>query len=318
MNHADDPVRQARCARTPQRAAVFIALALVVGLASAMTEPGAGPGGGPPGGDRPPQRSVAEQLKDKARRLASKVRGIRITPESKGDEKAAREAMREMQMLYQGPITRSRDAYTEAKDGGKEPAGSRGVEGVVVPGLGVAGDEQALVGPALAAAHVPPGPVVPPALPGAGQVPHGAPVSPPPPPEPEVVEGVHREVTVAVPVPMMRWNGSVPLDFNPSLPAGVQGPPAPVEWGVPIFGFAVDARNASAPQVPVFAVPLAWLDGLDAIAADMAVAINRLTGTYLREGIMYTHRGGARLYLTRPTGLALRERPKGGPHEKYD
>lgn len=245
-----------------------------------------GSGGGPPGGDRPPERGYAERLKDKAQQLARRLRGVRIAPEAKGDEKAALDDLRNMAMLYHGPVRGADRAGVGGRDG--RDGGIDGKEADAVPGV---------VAPALSRAQLAQGFGVLGEMPRADAGPGHETMAAPLP----------VELPPTSPPPM---NGSIPLRFERVVPPG-DGPPAPVPWGTPIFGIALDARIGPQPVgVPVYAVPVDWLDGLDRLAATAHVAANEVTGTYRREGILYTASGRARLYLAPPTNLTLREPPR--------
>jgi hypothetical protein len=234
-----------------------------------------------------------ERLKDYMLKQSKLLRkhGIRIAPESKGDEKDAREAMREMQILHVGSIRGPGMAHSDAKDGGTDQREPDAPAGVVAPALG----------PAQLA-------------PGSGGL------VPMPPAEPAPGDEV-----IAAPLPVEvpptnppAMNGSIPLRFERLVPPG-DGPPPPVVWGQPIFGIAFDARIGPQPVgVLVYAVPVDWLDGLDRLVAMGHVATNNYLETYMREGILYTASGRARLYLAPPTNLTLREPPRERRHDKAD
>jgi hypothetical protein len=234
-----------------------------------------------------------DRFTEYARKLAKRLRmgGVRIEPESKGDQKAAREAMREMQMLHLGPIRGPGSAHSDGKDGGTDQKEADAPPGVMVPALGPGQLAQSFgVLGAMPPADPAPGPEVM-AAPLPVEVP---PTSPP------------------------AMNGSIPLRFERLVPPG-DGPPRPVVWGEPIFGIALDARIGPHPVgVPVYAVPVDWLDGLDRLAATAHVAANQVAGTYRREGILYTASGQARLYLAPPTDLTLREPPRERRHDKAE
>jgi hypothetical protein len=264
-----------------------------------------------------------DRLKDEARKKQRQLlRRMRLAmePEAKGDAKAAHETLRQMQMLYQGPI---RGVDDDGKEGGAP-------EGLVQPALEVAGPGRR--GRALAASAPVPGqqPAVDQRVadlmasagwaPGTVAVMPDAPAGLQEPVQPaQVVAGVPiagvDEVAVMVPLPALRANGSVPLVFERDRRAGPDLPEGPMQdpvtWGVPIFGFAVEAGgNATSPRVPVFAVPVDWLDGWDRLEATGHVMANRLLGTYVREGILYTASGQARLYMAPPKDLNLRKPPQ--------
>jgi hypothetical protein len=305
-----------------QIAAVVIALATACAPACAQMRKGAN--GGQGGGDKRPTRGLLDQFKDQVREKQRQLlRRLRVDADAKGDAKAAQEALREMGMLYHGGIRAPEEAATDLKEGGAP-------EGVVQPGVSVAEREHA--GPALAASAPVPGQQADVEQEAArlmavlglprdtvATLPAAPPESQVPVPPPQLVAGVPiagvDEVAVMVAVPALRANGSMPLIFQRERRAGPDLPDGPMQdpvaWGVPIFGFAVEAAgNATSPRVPVFAVPVDWLDGWDGLEATLHVMANQWLGTYRREGILYTASGQARLYRAPPKNLSLRKPPR--------